>query len=259
MNRRQPHPAFTHPAWFGTMLALPWVLVLAAWAPAPPVQAGEVPPENVQRNRGTLRCDESFDFGYVAQDTRVSRVYMLRNVGDDTLFIQRVHASCGCTSAPLTKAVLAPGEKVPLEVTFSSGKFSGPVRKTVTVYSSDGNTPMRSLDFSATVGEFPDAVMVEPKGGIDLARFASTAGEAKAALTNLSPTGAQVRIVSTTPDFLEARLSTARVQPRQATDLIVKAKEGAPVGKFSGSVTLAFEGGLNARLSIPVSGERTAK
>jgi hypothetical protein len=224
----------------------------------PPVSTPQTPP--AQRNRGTLQLtQESFDFGHVAQNTRVTHSYVLKNTGTDTLFINKVHATCGCTSAPLTKDKLAPGERVPIDVTFSSGKMSGHVRKTVTIYSSDGKQPQTSLDFTATVGALPNVVTYEPGGGIDLSRFASGASaQGKVALTNLGTGGANLKVVSTAPAFLEASFSVARIEPRQMADLIVKTKQGAPVGRFAGSVTVMLEGGANARLSIPVTGESTA-
>ena len=241
------------------------LILLCGFVPAVALAGDPMPttPQTplAQRNRGTLSFPhDSFDFGYVAQNTKVSHTYLVKNVGDDTLFINKVHVTCGCTSAPLTKDKVAPGDRVPIDVTFNSGKMSGHVRKTVTIYSSDGKQPQTSIEFTATVGAPPPVVMFEPTGGVNLSSFSSAAStQGKVAVTNLGTAGANLKVVSTAPSFLEASFSAARLEPRQAADLTVKAKQGAPVGRFHGSVTVILEGGSNARLSIPVTGEITAQ
>lgn len=230
----------------------------SAWAkPATgAVQASQPVPPDMPTNRGTLRLmEEDFDFGHVPQNCKVTHTFVLKNVGDDTLFINKVQPGCGCTSAPLTKSVLPPGDRVPVDVTFNAGKMSGPVRKTVTVYSSDGKVPMTSLQFTAEVAEaFPIEVSVEPAKGIELSK---TATEGKVALTNLGVAAGTLKIVGWAPAFLDAKLSGAHLDPKQAADLTVKTKPDAPTGPFTGSVTLAIEGGPGTRLTIPVTGDTT--
>lgn len=210
-----------------------------------------------QKNRGKLEVSESlWDFGYVTQGAKVTHDYVLKNVGDDSLFIEKVKPTCGCTSAPLTKDKLAPGESVPVTVTFSTGKFSGPVHKTVTVSSSDAEQATMPLSFSAIVGSLPPTLGLSPETGVALDRFvAGESREARVELTNYSPTAMNISIVGAPPGFLEARLSGDHLEPRQKAELIVRSREGeAPLGQFSGAVTLLVEGEQNARLTIPVTG-----
>ena len=81
-----------------------------------------------------------WDFGQVLQDQAVSHQFEVKNVGKDTLFISRVKPACGCTSAPLTRDIVGPGESVWLDVTFSTKKFSGNVTKSVAVFCNDPAT-----------------------------------------------------------------------------------------------------------------------
>jgi hypothetical protein len=214
-----------------------------------------------QKGRGKLFVrDDSFDFGHMAQGTRVVHSYVIQNVGTDTLFIERVQSTCGCTSAPPVKDRLAPNEQIPVDITFNSGKFSGPVRKTLNIVTSDADHPMFSVELSANVGPLPPGLGIVPETGAGLVRSAAGAPQAsKVALTNLSPRPAALKIVATAPGFLEARLSASRVEPRQSADLIVSTDGSTPVGRFYGSVTLQIEGEKSTRVSIPVSGDGTAK
>ena len=61
-------------------------------APANPA-AKKVPtgPAEIHRGRGKLFVKEHvWDFGHVAQQTKVIHRFVLENVGDDTLFIERI-------------------------------------------------------------------------------------------------------------------------------------------------------------------------
>ena len=55
--------------------------------------AGKLPvmPNKVARASGKLFVQEnSWDFGHVAQDVQVSHRFTVENVGDDTLFLERI-------------------------------------------------------------------------------------------------------------------------------------------------------------------------
>ena len=60
-----------------------------AQAPLTPAQPTGV--ADLNRGRGKLFFKESsWDFGYVAQDAKISHNFIIQNVGDDTLFIERI-------------------------------------------------------------------------------------------------------------------------------------------------------------------------
>jgi hypothetical protein len=130
------------------------------------------------------------------------------------------------------------------------------VRKSVTVVSSDAKNANFPLQFAAIVGSTPPTVGLVPETGVDFDRFAADESrEARVAVTNFSPTAVAIQIVGAPPAYLEARLSSARLEPKQSADLIVKTlANGVPLGKFSGAVTLVMEGQQTTRLTIPVSG-----
>jgi hypothetical protein len=64
---------------------------------APATATGEmkvIQPQGVaeaQKGRGKLFIKENiWDFGHVAQNTRITHSFQIQNVGDDTLFIERI-------------------------------------------------------------------------------------------------------------------------------------------------------------------------
>ncbi len=91
------------------------------------------------------------DFGEIRQGERVTDTFRLRNVGDDTLVIEKVRTSCGCTAAVVSSQRIAPKEMGEIRVTFNSGRYRGKVGKGVYVYSNDPDNPTVYLTVSADV------------------------------------------------------------------------------------------------------------
>ncbi|MGY4707109.1 rhodanese-like domain-containing protein [Candidatus Bipolaricaulota sp. J31] len=97
----------------------------------------------------------TYRFGEVTEGLIVRAVFELTNVGDAPLiFPRQPHTSCGCTSAPLPKGELAPGESMELVVYFDSTGFGGQkVARTVEVYSNDPRAPKQVLILEGYVRE----------------------------------------------------------------------------------------------------------
>jgi hypothetical protein len=208
-----------------------------------------------QHGRGKLLVrKDSWDFGHVPQDAKITHEFILENSASDTLFIEEVKPTCGCTTAPLTKDRLSPGEKLPLAVTFSSGKHSGNFNKAVHVISSDPDQTLYPLQFHAEVAD--STMEALPSGTvINLDRVA--AGESRSAtlaLTNLATGNVTVSIADPPPAFLKASLSSTSLASRQSVNLKVVTTGEPPVGQFNGSVTVEMAGTENTRYTIPITG-----
>ncbi|MFH1008655.1 MAG: DUF1573 domain-containing protein [Candidatus Latescibacterota bacterium] len=91
------------------------------------------------------------DFGRLLEGEKAEIHYLFRNAGGDTLIIEKVRTSCGCTAALVSEKRVAPGEEGTIRVTFNSRGFVGRPHKTLTVWSNDPDTPQASLSFSGTV------------------------------------------------------------------------------------------------------------
>jgi len=92
-----------------------------------------------------LRVDQAvYDFGEVTEGYVVNCTFLIANVGDaPAKFTYPPITSCGCTTAPLPKQELAPGESMELPVLFDSSGYGGKeVTETVTLYV-EGESPLR--------------------------------------------------------------------------------------------------------------------
>ena len=94
---------------------------------------------------------ESFDFGRVLPRRTLRKEFRLRNLGDETLVIERISKSCGCTEAATDVSTLEPGESTPLRVTVETSSASGEVAHEVLVRSNDPATPALEIRLRATV------------------------------------------------------------------------------------------------------------
>ena len=95
----------------------------------------------------------SYDFGSIPAGEKVSHDFIIYNTGDDTLVINDVRASCGCTAAKPEKNNLLPGESAKINVQFNTYGRSGQQQKYVYVSSNDKNTPELRLSFTANITE----------------------------------------------------------------------------------------------------------
>ena len=70
-------------------------------------------------------------------DNPLKATVKIFNRGDQDLVIKGVHPSCGCTTAPLDKNIIPPGEYSNLEITFNFGNATGETSKSIIIRSND--------------------------------------------------------------------------------------------------------------------------
>lgn len=101
---------------------------------------------------------DTVDWGRTAPG-RLAREVRIVNLGITTLVIDRVEPSCGCTTAPLDKSELEPGDTATLSVSVNMPGTSGRQTKHIGIYSNDPRHPLVGLTLTA---EFVRIVTVSP-------------------------------------------------------------------------------------------------
>lgn len=199
-----------------------------------------------------LKIDSThFDFGHTPEGLPVLHKYWAYNVGTDTLKIKRVRPSCGCTSVPLTKKELAPGDSVALELRFDTKRFKGQISKTAAVESNDPTHPELQLQFTARVGLW-EGVIVGNHSQIYLDTLGKT--EQTITLKNASTDNYRISVVSPPADFMAVELSADEIPAKGEVSITFRQTPKAPVGEYNTSVTLRFMGPSPQNLSIPIFG-----
>jgi hypothetical protein len=95
-------------------------------------------------------AEATYDFGTIAQGAAVKHIFKFKNVGTDTLKIEQVRSSCGCTAAESSK-IIPPQKDGQIEVNFNTASQMGKVSKTVYIFSNDVEVPQRSVSIHGTV------------------------------------------------------------------------------------------------------------
>jgi hypothetical protein len=95
--------------------------------------------------------ESSYDFGEMKQGEKKDHTFSLSNDGKSELIIRNVRSSCGCTAVAPSKKVIAPGESVPIKVTFDSRGKRGRQSKSITVITNDPKTPTSMLRVSCNI------------------------------------------------------------------------------------------------------------
>ena len=83
--------------------------------------------------------NHEFFFGKTLQQVGLTHSFWIKSVGDDTLRIIKIVPGCGCTKAPVTDTLIAPGDSTRMDITFSTGSYRGYVSKKPYVLSNVGN------------------------------------------------------------------------------------------------------------------------
>jgi hypothetical protein len=200
---------------------------------------------------------EIFDFGLVPQYSEVSHVFWLRNVGDETLLIDKLIPNCGCTQAPIDKKEIGPGDSARVELIFGSHNYRGDVEKFAQIISNaQGRAP--ALTFSAfvvadSVSMGPleatprlinlDETMAEEAGGGWVSRFMlKNNGKSPVTVETLDKPD---RLVAT--DGFDGALG-----PGETTEVTLRFEAGLPSQVFSKSLTFLVSDPAQARLTVPV-------
>jgi hypothetical protein len=101
----------------------------------------------------TLQLKESnFDFGKISQGRPVTHVFEVVNTGKESMRLENVQASCGCTTPEWSKESIAPGTSSPIKVGYNAA-VEGPFSKTVTIVYNGNQT--KTIVITGTVYKTP--------------------------------------------------------------------------------------------------------
>lgn len=190
-----------------------------------------------------------FDFGQVEQGMTVDHTFRLVNQGTETLILDQVKSSCGCTAAVNSATEIPPGQAGAVTVTLDTLKIVGRTAKTITVYSNDPNVPAAGVTLTgnvlADVYASPTTLYVGHlrKGAVSRFEIAVAPGRP----------GATVTIVDVRPDnaLLTARADSA---PDGTPRVVVETSPDLPPGKFNAEVTITTSSARSPKLVVPVFG-----
>jgi hypothetical protein len=119
-----------------------------------------------------IRFDkDKMDFGKVKQGKVLTQVFKFVNEGDETLTIDGVRTSCGCTAVLVSKKEIAPGKEGELKVTFNTRGYAGKLSKYIYVDSNDPAQKSKQITVSAEIEVPPQPKIALDRYSQDLGLF----------------------------------------------------------------------------------------
>ena len=193
--------------------------------------------------------DPKFDFGEIFQGEKVLHVFEFINEGDETLKIDRVRSSCGCTAVMVSEKSIPPGGKGELQANFDSTRFRNDVSKTIYLYSNDPVRPVMQFQIKGTILE---TVAVEPT---QVNFGAVAAGEpvtSKVLLRNQGKKSLTFGEPHSTAAELVANISATSLASGAEMTLELQLIPKPGQARFSGYVLVPVDGVPKNELRIPV-------
>ncbi|MEO6930611.1 MAG: DUF1573 domain-containing protein, partial [Chitinophagaceae bacterium] len=96
--------------------------------------------------------ETAHDFGKIQQGRPTTHAFLVENKARDTLQIQNVQASCGCTTPVWSREPVAPGRSSEINVGYNASA-EGPFEKTVTIFYNGGQ--IKTLTIKGSVYKMP--------------------------------------------------------------------------------------------------------
>jgi hypothetical protein len=133
----------------------------------------------------SIQGGDTQDWGKVKpKDSPLKASIKITNEGSEELKISDVRPGCGCTTAPLDKKELKPGEFATMDVSLNVGATSGMLTKSITISSNDPVNPTKVLYLKADVVR---PIQVLPTQYLSFGELTvGSKGEAKVTIKNTS-------------------------------------------------------------------------
>lgn len=174
------------------------------------------------------------NLGTFDEGEQVVRVFTIKNVGKDTLFIEDVSTSCGCAVAEQSASYVAPGGLVQLKVKIDTNELSGRVKKEIFVDSNDPSRKELTIELHAVIMPM---IQVEPRyvNFRDLKR--GTTVNKVIVMTNRTNVPIVFKSVSVADSQITAEIVDKVLYPNKETHLLLTCTP-LNIGKLIGRVRL---------------------
>jgi len=185
----------------------------------------------------------TFDFGYVTQGKLLIRNFWIKSIGDENLKIEGIFPGCGCTQIPLLDSTVAPGDSMMLTISFSTGRFKGPVEKTPTVTTNVNSKPAKLFVLANVMPTTENGGPLEVRPDIlDVSQFSSkTRRQARFHVVNMSDIDLDLIVTDSTLKSFELKLPN-KIKAGETVEGRIRVHEDKVESDFKESVTFTVLG-----------------
>lgn len=176
---------------------------------------------------------------------------LVRNIGNEELHITQVRPGCGCTTAPLDKDKLKPGDTARIKVELNIGATNGNLTKSITITSNDSKDRDRIYYLKADVVR---AVQFSPSQYFTFTEL--RVGESAESKITIRNTSTEPIVLSDfeVPEGVSLNVKqTVTIKEGTSFDLIAKIRP-LKKGYYNGEVKMKTSTEDYPTLSLPVYG-----
>jgi len=193
--------------------------------------------------------EQTWDFGTVEQGTKVEHVFRLANRGSDTLRIDHVKSSCGCTVGVASARDVPAGGEGRITVTLDTARMAGRTNKVVSVHTSDPEASVVSLGMTGTVL----ADLVATPNALYLGHIRR--GDAASREVLVTPGRTDATYAVTAVEHSNPALhTTLGPRPDGGQRVVVTLDRDTPLGRFNDTLTLRTTSPRAPVITVPVFG-----
>ncbi len=197
--------------------------------------------------------EATFNFGRVAQNQIVTHCFWLRSVGDDTLRVTKIWPGCGCTQIPLEDSTIAPGDSLPLQIIFATGRFHGEITKEprIRTTASDWDIKLRLYVHVILDEDEWGPIEVKPER-IDVSQFGEKPRRiARFHLVNRTDQDLELSITDSTYKSFEVKLPD-KIAAGETIEGRIRVREDMMDSDLKESFTIRVDNMDNTFYSLPV-------
>jgi len=193
------------------------------------------------------------NFGRVTQNKIVTTDFWIKSTGDDTLRITTLWSGCGCTEIPLADSSIAPGDSIPLRITFSTGRFQGLVSKRPTVRTNASDDVIKLSILAEVILNSDEAWPVVLRPDIlDVSQYSEkTRRLGRFHLENRSDEDLRVMVVDSVLKSFEIKIPNV-VKAGETIEGRIRVRENMVTSDFTESVTLKISGRESHFYTLPI-------
>jgi hypothetical protein len=192
-------------------------------------------------------------FGTVARGSKQEYSFKLTNIYKETVHIEGVRSSCGCTTPKVKTATLNTHETGEIVVVYNTRSFLGAKSATITVTI---DKPYYA-EVQLTVSGYIRSDVVFDPGVVEFGSIdAGEIGEKKIGVSYAGRDDWEIVDVRSANRHFEVELAeTYRGSGRVSYDMLVRLKPDAPVGYIYDQLVIVTNDGGARNISLPVEGQ----
>jgi hypothetical protein len=197
----------------------------------------------------------SHDFGVVARGPTLSHVYRITNTTGTPVHISGIRVSCGCTTASVAVADLAPGQSTDLTAQMDTRRFMG--TKSVTIFVQFDRPQWEEVRLTVAADARED-VAASPES-MAFGNVVRGTSPSKSVTFTIHGTSTQLVAVQAASNYVQLVAKTVKHTDSESVyDVTATLRADTPIGKWFTDVWLITNGSSSQRIRVPVSVEVTS-